>query len=1123
MSGQDAMEIDEDLQSRQMAVYGRAAMLKMSQSRVLISGLNGVGAETAKNVILANVREVVLHDERDVLVTHADLGGNFYLQEKDVGKHRATSCRAAFQELNPTCKVTASADPLTAETVQKGAFDVVVMCAGSLAHAQEIDAACRETVLTAQKQQTTVVGDKVTAGTYGNTTTQWTPSTCFIYAVAHGLLGGIFCDFGPTFFVSDTTGEQTKTGIVRNITKGAAGEKSKVEFVVEEDIDFDEGEYAEFTELEGLEALNSTPAAPRSVKLEEVFLGRRLVMVGDLSDLPGTYSAGGILTQRKNAKRLTFRSLNECIANPGELMDMDPSKQSPKAKAFDESVLGLLGQPTFNLKHGRSGLLFLLLRAVDQVGSAAAGSEDYPDKVLAAAQEINAATPEDLRVEELDGVRIESLRRLARGAGAVLNPIACIVGGIAGQEVVKACTFKFHPTHQWFLFDAEECLPETLPPAMPPAGTRYDSQMQVFGRDFQDALGALRLFLVGSGALGCEFLKNFALMGCSTEGRGQVTVTDDDIIEKSNLSRQFLFRNHNVGKSKSASAAEAVRVMNPAIRVKAQQDRVAPNTEDIFNDDFWLETDIVTNALDNVKARLYVDCKCVFFGKPLIESGTLGPKCNQQSVIPHFTENYGAQKDPEEKTAPMCALHNFPHNIDMCLGLARSEFIGNFETLSADANDFIKQGGAAWIEGLEKAGENKMTIKDKLVGDPKINCAMPGGLADALVAERPQSFADCVGWARRKYESYFVDRIRLLTFNFPEDETTESGKPFWSPPKRFPHPVPFDTKDDNAMKFVIAASNLRAKLFGLAEEHRDPAFFVPILEKVQVPEFKLFKAKLMSGEGEEGEQEAASSSPKEGAGDVDEEIRAAEQQISKALAAAPLKAPLFQNEFEKDDDTNFHIQFIQCFANLRAANYGIPPVDFLQAKLKAGRIIPAIATATAVATGFVCLELYKVAGKLPNSAYRNMFTNLAIPLFTQSEPQPAEKVTSGSRWDPESYMDVDEIAVPDPQTIWDSIVVPSAAGMTPNGLRAWLKEHHGVEMTAYAMSYPDPDKPGSEKMDPTVLNGKDDTPWAQILAEKGKDVKGRKLLEIHNGSSLVLEGTKDDSDCKLARIVLQVA
>ena len=51
---------------------------------------------------------------------------------------------------------------------------------------------------------------------------------------------------------------------------------------------------------------------------------------------------------------------------------------------------------------------------------------------------------------------------------------------------------------------------------------------------------------VGCGAIGCEMLKNYALMGVGLAGQGRITITDNDLIEKSNLNRQFLFRPQHI-------------------------------------------------------------------------------------------------------------------------------------------------------------------------------------------------------------------------------------------------------------------------------------------------------------------------------------------------------------------------------------------------------------------------------------------------------------------------------------------------------------------------------------------------------------------------------------------------
>lgn len=60
-------------------------------------------------------------------------------------------------------------------------------------------------------------------------------------------------------------------------------------------------------------------------------------------------------------------------------------------------------------------------------------------------------------------------------------------------------------------------------------------------------------FIIGSGALGCEFIKMFSLMGLGQKNH-LTYVTDDDNIEISNLNRQFLFRKEHVGRNKSEIA-----------------------------------------------------------------------------------------------------------------------------------------------------------------------------------------------------------------------------------------------------------------------------------------------------------------------------------------------------------------------------------------------------------------------------------------------------------------------------------------------------------------------------------------------------------------------------------------
>ncbi|CAN4113795.1 unnamed protein product [Withania somnifera] len=716
------------------------------------------------------------------------------------------------------------------------------------------------------------------------------PPIAFIRTEVRGLFG---------FF--DVDSEEPHTGIIASISNDNPALLTSVN---DERLEFQDGDLVVFSEVQGMTELHDgkpgkiRSARPYSFTLDE-----------DTTNF-GPYKGGGVFTQVKQPKVLNFKTLREAIADPGDFLLSEFSK-------FD-----------------RPPVQHLAFQALDKFRSDLARS----GKV------------------KLDDINPKLLQQFSHGAHAELNPMAAMFGGIVGQEVVKAWSGKFHPLYQFFYFDSVESLStEPLDPSdLKPLTTRYDAQISVFGQKLQNKLEDAKVFLVGSGALGCEFLKNLALMG------------------KSNLSRQFLFRDWNIGQTKSTVAAVAAALsINPQLRTEVLQNRVGPETENVFDDTFWENLSVVINVLDNVNARLYVDQRCLYFQKPLLESGTLSAKCNTQMVIPHLTENYGTSRDPPEKQAPMCTLHSFPHNIDHCLTWARSEFEGLLEKIPAEVNVYL-------------SNPNEYASAQINAGDAQARHNLER-VPECLDRERCQTFEDCIAW---HVSNYFANRVKQLIFTFPEDAMTSSGARFWSAPKRFSHPLQFSSTDPSHLHFIIAASILRAETFGIPipDWVKHPKKLSEAVNNVIVPDFKPREdAEIVTDE----KATSLSTASIDDAAVINELISKLEYS-RKYLPPGISMKPI---QFEKDDDTNYHMDLTPALANMRARNYGIPEVDKLKAKFIAGRIIPAIATTNAMATGLVCLELYKVLdGGHTLEDYRNTFANLALPLFSMAEPVPPKVI-----------------------------------------------------------------------------------------------------------------------------------
>jgi len=934
--------IDEGLYSRQLYVLGHEAMRRMALSNVLISGMKGLGIEIAKNVVLAGVKSVTIHDSESVVLS--DLSTQFFLEEADIGKNRAEVSCPRLAELNNYVPITAYTGELTEDYIDK--FQVVVLTQSTLDEQLKLGEACHRN------------GIK------------------FIVADSRGLFGQIFCDFGENFTVTDTNGEQPISNMVASITKDKEG---VVTCIDETRHGYESGDHVTFSEVQGMTELNG--CQPREIKV----LGPYTFSIGDTSGF-SEYSRGGMVAQVKVPKIFNYKSISQSLAEP-EFLITDFAK-------FD--------------RPGQLHIAYQVLHEYVKQHNSLPKPRNKADveRFLALAKSINDASP--AKQESLDD---KLLRTFASQAAGDICPMQAVIGGITAQEVMKACSGKFTPISQWLYYDALECLPANADDVLneeicQPTNSRYDGQVAVFGKEFQEKLGNLKYFLVGAGAIGCEMLKNWAMMGLAAGPEGKVIVTDMDIIEKSNLNRQFLFRPWDVQKPKSGTAANATKKMNPSFNIESREHRVGAETEDIYNDGFFESLDGVTNALDNVDARMYMDRRCVYYCKPLLESGTLGTKGNVQVVIPHLTESYSSSQDPPEKSIPICTLKNFPNAIEHTLQWARDQFEGFFSQAADTAHQYLNDPKfierTLKLQGMQPF-ETLETVKR------------------VLVEERPKTFEDCVAWARNLFQENYNNQIRQLLFNFPADHTISSGALFWSGPKRCPHPLTFDVYNVQHLDYIVSGANLRAEMYGL-EQIRDRSIIAEMVSKVTVPEFE-----PRSGVRIDVNDAEANARANDGSVDMDS-LEKLQSELPSAKELSSFKiTPL---EFEKDDDNNFHMDFITAASNLRAENYEIPPADRHKSKLIAGKIIPAIATTTSLVTGLVCLELYKlVQGHKDLESYKNGFVNLALPFFGFSEPIAAPK---------NKYYDTE-------WTLWDRFEIKGE--MTLKEFIDYFQEKYKLEIT----------------------------------------------------------------------------
>ncbi len=129
------------------------------------------------------------------------------------------------------------------------------------------------------------------------------------------------------------------------------------------------------------------------------------------------------------------------------------------------------------------------------------------------------------------------------------------------------------------------------------------------GVEGQSKLLEGRVLVVGGGGLGCP-----AALYLAAAGVGTITIADDDVVEMSNLQRQVLYREDEIGTSKAIAAAKSLQALNPSIAVKAHPERVTrENASELIGNH-----DVVLDGADNFETRFLINDVALEQGKSVV-------------------------------------------------------------------------------------------------------------------------------------------------------------------------------------------------------------------------------------------------------------------------------------------------------------------------------------------------------------------------------------------------------------------------------------------------------------------------------------------------------------------------
>jgi len=156
---------------------------------------------------------------------------------------------------------------------------------------------------------------------------------------------------------------------------------------------------------------------------------------------------------------------------------------------------------------------------------------------------------------------------------------------------------------------------------------RYDRQIMIrgLGEEGQEKLKQAKVIIAGAGGLGCS-----VSMHLTAAGIGVLRIVDHDKVELSNLNRQVLHWDENIGRGKTSSAAEKLKRLNPGVEIEAIEEVITEVNVSQLVADF----DLIVDAMDNLPTRYLLNKAAIDKNIPFFHGAVYGFEGRAMTIIP---------------------------------------------------------------------------------------------------------------------------------------------------------------------------------------------------------------------------------------------------------------------------------------------------------------------------------------------------------------------------------------------------------------------------------------------------------------------------------------------------------